>query len=114
MGNFRSRLRDATKILATHPEKIKYRLQKAILDELLLADVAESENIPNYFRDDLRQFIDEVSSKQWTPDVNCDRVRATLHGKHGKTLSKLALRIWKLHHEYEEYLASGFIPSGDT
>lgn len=43
-----------------------------------------------------------------------DRVRATLHGKHGKTLSKIATEIFTLHSQFEEYLTTGFVPDDNT
>jgi len=114
MSNFRCRIRDAAKVLATHPGEIKYRLHSAIIDELLLADVPETEDIPSYFREGLKVILSKVSTRSWSKNSQGDRVRATLHGKHGKTLSKIANEIWVLHNEYEEYLSSGFIPGPDT
>lgn len=114
MSNFRCRLRDAVRILATDSGEIKYRLQSAISNELLLANVPEQENLPGYFRTSLDAIITMTSRRSWSEFAEGDRIRATLHGKHGRTLSKIAVQILDLHREYEEFLASGFIPSNDT
>lgn len=114
MSNFRCRLRDAAKILAINPGEIKYRLQSAISDQLILANVPEENELPSYFTDSLDTIILMTSKRSWSEYSEGDRIRATLHGKHGSTLSKIAEKIWNLHTEYEEFLASGFIPINTT
>ena len=114
MSNFRYRLREATKILATHPGEIKYRIASACLDHLVLANLVPDEEIPVYFRDKLDAFLKSISTKKWAEHLEGDRIRATLHGTRGKTLSKIANEIWVLYNEFEEYLHSGFIPEHDS
>ena len=114
MSNFRCRLRDAARILATDSGEIKYRLQSAISDQLILANIPEKEDLPSYFKESLDAIITMTSLRSWSEHSEDDRIRATLHGKHGRTLSKIAEKIWDLHREYEEFLASGFIPSNGT
>jgi len=107
IGNFRCRLADSVTELTTNPEKIKCRLENAILNHLLLANVTDCEEIPQYFRDQHRGIITQVSTK-----TRCGQngVRASLEGRHGKTLAKLATEILKLHRDFEEYINNGFIP----
>tara|TARA_B100002003_G_C14039663_1_gene501019 strand:+ start:404 stop:736 length:333 start_codon:yes stop_codon:yes gene_type:complete len=107
-GNFKCRLADAVTELTISRDTIKYRLQKAILNHLLLANVPECDEFPIYFRNNLKDIISKVTAKNRNGN---DAIRATLEGKHGKTLSLIALSILQLHREYEEYLSSGFIPS---
>ena len=110
MSNFRSRVRSAVRILATSPEHIKYRLQKAILDQLIWANVPEEKKIPLFFRKKHRKIINQVTVRSWSSSTEGDMVRATLHGKHGRTLTKIASEIWELYNEYEDYLSTGVIP----
>lgn len=49
--------------------------------------------------------------KQWDENRKDDRIRATLHRMRFKTASKIALEVWTLYNEFEEYLSSGFIPT---
>lgn len=86
-------------------------MEAAILKHLLLANLPDCPEIPQYFRDKHRAIIDRVTARTWGPGLEGDRVRATLHGKHGKTLSKLASEILELHDEFEEYLSTGFVPT---
>lgn len=111
IGNFRCRLADSVTELTTNPEKIKYRLEKAILDHLLLANVPDCEEIPQYFRDQHKEIIALVSTKT---RFGQDGVRASLEGRHSKTLSKIAYKILKLHRDFEEYINDGFIPDRNT
>lgn len=110
MSNFRYRLREATKILATHPGELKYRIASASTEQLVLANLTPDNEIPIYFRDKLDSFLESISTKTWAENLEGDRIRATLHGKHSKTLSKIANEIWVLHNEFEGYLHSGVIP----
>lgn len=110
MSNFRLRLRNAAQILCSHPGEIKFRLQEAITTELILANFPEDTEVPEYFRAKLRAIINEVSTKGWGNGVEGDHVRATLHGKHSKTLAKVATEIFELFNDFEYYLSSGFIP----
>jgi len=114
MSNFRYRLREATKILATHPGEIKYRIALACTDHLVLANLVPDKDIPIYFRDKLDAFLKSISSKKWIENIEGDQIRETLHGKHGKTLSIIANDIWVLYNEFEEFLHSGFIPEHDS
>lgn len=107
IGNFKCRLADAVTELTISPERIKYRLQNAILNHLLLANVPVCYEVPEYFRSELESILLKVSTKN---RGGRDAVRASLDGKHGKTLSLIAMNILQLHRDYEEYLRSGFIP----
>ncbi len=80
----------------------------------MLAYLVEDDEIPVYFRKKLDNFLKSVSSKRWAANIDDDRINATLHGKHGKTLSKKANEIWVLYNEFEVYLCSGFIPKEDS
>ncbi len=106
MSNFRYRLREAVKVLTLHPGSIKYRLHAAIVEHLLLANFPEDLQIPGCFRQKHRGIIDKVTTRIWGAGLEGDRVRATLHGKHGRTLSGIASEIRDLHEGFEEYLSS--------
>jgi len=93
--------------LTTNPEKIKYRLQNAIINHLLLANVPICEEIPEHFRMKHQEIIAKVSTKTRNGQ---DGVRASLEGKHGKTLASLASDVLKLHRDVEEYMHNGFVP----
>ena len=110
MSNFHYRLGEATKILATHPGDIKYRIASACTEHLILANIVPDNNIPVYFRDKLDDFLESVSTKTWAENMEGDRIRATLHRKHSKTLVKIATEIWDLYKDFEAYLHSGIIP----
>ena len=114
MSNFQYRLREATKILATSPAELKYRIRIACTDHLVFANLVEDDEIPIYFRKKLDNFLKSVSSKKWADNIDADRISATLHGKHGKTLSKIANEIWILYNEFETYKYTGFIPEEDN
>ena len=107
-SNFRIRLFDAVTELATSPESIKFRLQNAILNHLILANTPECHEVPIYFREFHKAILDQVSTKSRNGQ---DTVRASLEGRHGKTLKRIATQILTLHREYEEYLNSRFIPA---
>jgi predicted choloylglycine hydrolase len=109
-GNFRTRLFDAVTELATSSASIRFRLQNAILNHLILANTPECYEVPSYFREFHKAILDQVSTKSRNGQ---DKVRASLEGRHGKTLEKIATQILTLHREYEEYLNSGFIPTQD-
>ncbi len=70
MSNFRYRLREATKILATHPAELKYRIRIACTEHLMLANLVEDDKIPIYFRKKLDNFIKSVSSKKWADNID--------------------------------------------
>ena len=106
-GNFRCRLRDSARILATGEDKIKYRLEKALLDQFLLANMVENNDIPEYFQRKHKEIVAKCTAKN---SDGIGKVKATLHGKHGKTLSKIASDIFDLHRQYEEYLMYGELP----
>jgi len=108
LGNFRCRLADSVTELTTNTEKIKYRLESAILNHLLLANSPECDEIPAYFRLKHGDIISQVSDKTRNGQ---DGVRASIEGKHGKTLSKIASEILKLYRDFEEYLNNDTIPS---
>jgi hypothetical protein len=110
MSNFRFRLRAATEILATGASEVKSRLGLAVTEELLLANVPDDPNIPQYFSENQAAIIEELSSRTWGPCLEGDRVHATIHPMHFKTAASFACRIWNLHNEFEEYEHSGFIP----
>lgn len=114
MSNFRYRLREATKILATHPGELKYRIASACTNHLLLANLVPDNNIPVYFRDKLDVFLESISTKTWADNLDGDRINATLHGKHSKTLTKIATEIWVLYNEFEGYLHSGVMPEKNS
>jgi hypothetical protein len=108
IGHFRCCYRDAAYELATNPEKIKYRLIPAILNNLVLANVPDSDEVPDYFKAKHQATMAQVSTKTNKYEGS---VMASLHGKHGKTLSKLACEIITLQFELEEYIHNDFIPS---
>lgn len=111
MGNFRLRLREGAKFLAIGQYDVKARLQVACTSHLLLANVAADEPIPDYFRTKLERIIAKLTTKEWNVEtVEGDRLRATLHRMHGETASKIALEIWTLYTEYEEYEHGNFMP----
>ena len=110
MSNFRVRLRAATATLATGEGEVKNRLGLAITNELLFANFPDDPDIPQYFRGKLHVIIQELSSRTWRPDLEGDRVRATIHPMRFKTAASFACRIWNLYNEFEEYAHSGFIP----
>ncbi|MDE1465989.1 hypothetical protein [Spartinivicinus poritis] len=111
MSNFRHRLRLAVEELVTHQEKIKYRLESSI-GQLILANVPEDNEVPNYFREKHAKIIKKVTTcKKSGNDI---KVRDFLHGKRGSTLSKIALEIWKLYLEYEDYLTNDCIPNRES
>ncbi len=114
MSNFRYRLREATKTLATHPGDLKYRIMSACTNHLVLANLAPDSSIPVYFRDKLDVFLESISTKKWGENMEGDRISATLHGKHSKTLSKIANEIWVLHNEFENYLHTGELPEKNS
>lgn len=114
MSNFRYRLREATKILATHPGKLKYRIVSACTEHLVLANLVPDDKIPIYFRDKLDTFLESISTKKWADNMEFDQIHATLHGKHSETLTKIANEIWTLYNDFEGYLHSGVIPDHDS
>ncbi len=110
MSNFRVRLRNATEILATGADNVKDRLGLAIINELLLANFPDDPSTPQYFRETVREIVEQTSVHSWLPGHDGDRVRATIHRMRFKTAASFAHRIWRLYNEYEEYTHSGFIP----
>jgi hypothetical protein len=84
----------------------------AVTEHLLFANVPEDLSIPEYFRLELRALIHELSTKTWRPDLEGDRIRATIHPMRFKTAALAARRVWRLYNEFEEYSFSGFVPSG--
>ena len=94
--------------LATNPNEIKDRLVLAITNNLLLANIPESEDVPEYFQLKHREIIEQVNTKNFN---GTNGVQASLHGKHRKTLSKLAIKIATLHREIEDFIQNGEFPS---
>lgn len=123
MSNFRYRLREAVKILATGKDDVKVRIYCAVTEHLALSalGIDAGDDVPIYFRDKVNGILDKLTEKTWDDvtkiktGIKGDRLRATLHGKHRITVSKFAAEIWTLYHEYEDYLRSGKLPNcGDT
>jgi hypothetical protein len=110
MSDFGYKIHRATELLATGEGDVKNRLGLAVTDELIFANVPNDAGIPHYFRDKLRTILQELSTRTWHPDLEGDRVRATIHPMHFKTAAKYAKRIWDLHNEFREYERSGLIP----
>ena len=110
MSDFGYRLYKATEILATGEGDVKNRLGLAVTNELILANFPDDPDIPQYFRDKQAAILRELSTCTWGPDMEGDRVRATIHGMRFRTAAKYAKQIWDLHNELREYERSGFIP----
>ena len=100
MSNFRYRVREATKILAVGEADVKHRLKQAITDHLLLANVPNDNEIPEYFR---------LKHKKILSDI--DSMGVSYFKKRNKTISKIAENVWNLHSEFEEYLSNGIVPN---
>lgn len=106
-------MRAATEYLATGESEVKNRLGHAVTSELLFANVPDDPGIPQYFRNKQAGIIKELSSRTWKPNLEGDRVRATIHPMRFKTAASFARRIWTLYNQLEEYEHSGFIPQDD-
>ena len=110
MSNFRYRLGAAAEILATGEGNVKERLELAVTDQLMFANVPNDPDIPQCFRDKHTAIINELSKRTWAPGLEGDRIRATIHPMLFKAAGSIAGRIWNLYNEFEEYARSGFIP----
>lgn len=114
MSDFGYKLYLATEILVTGENDVKNRLGLAVTNELTFANFPENLNIPNYFREKHTTILRELTKLTWSPDLEGDRVRATIHPMRYKTAAKYAKRIWDLHNEFKEYERSDFIPSAEN
>lgn len=110
MSNFRLRLGETVKILATGENDVKSRLQVACEEHFLLATLYGKKGIPDYFIGKWEDIFKKLSAKEWTVgNVKEDRLRATLYRMHKTTASRIAKEIWVLYTEYEEYMHGNFI-----
>jgi len=115
MSNFRFRVRESVKILATGENDVKNRLELACVSHLFLATPFLEEELPFYFKEKWEGTFIRLTSKEWGAlNIEGDRLRATLHGMHKTTASKIALEVWELYREYEEYLKSGLLPEKNS
>ncbi|KPZ30357.1 hypothetical protein AN901_200628 [Pseudomonas syringae pv. theae] len=108
LGNFRCHLRDSVEILATHNGNVKTRLYLAISNRLVLANVPEAPELPDYFRQELDAILDFFKTK------HCPLRGSTLASLHGMklvTAAKIASRIWSLHSAFEAFIETGNLPS---
>jgi hypothetical protein len=110
LGNLQDRIRDSAHILATGRGDVKDRLYVAISEKFFLANVPDVPELPDYFRYEIAGIISGLTTKDWNGE---DRLRATLYRMRQVKAQQFAERIWRLHHEIEEYLRSGFIPEPD-
>ncbi len=96
------RLRNATEILATGVGNVRDRLGPAITDELVLANVPDDPDIPQYFRTKQAEIVGEMEVHACSAGDNSSDAFPIEAG--------FTHRIWKLYNEFEEYCHSGFIP----
>ena len=109
MSDFGYKLYKATEILATGEGDVKNRLGLAVTNELIFANFPDDSSIPQYFREKQAAILRGLSTRTWHPDMEGNRVRATIHRMRFKTAAKYAQQIWDLHNEFREYERSGFI-----
>lgn len=110
MSSFKYYLYECTKILATGENDVKNRLMLASTNFLIFANTPEDESVPAYFRDKHSKILKSITKKTWNEELEGDKIRATLYRMHKKTASKIAVEIWDLYNQYEEFLHSGFLP----
>lgn len=108
LGNFRCRLRDSVEILAVGKGDVKTRLFHAITDRLLLANVPAIPELPDYFKVELEDIINALTTEQCPMRGS---VLATLQRMRLATAAKYAARIWSLYLAYEAFAETGQLPS---
>jgi len=100
MGNFKVRVEETVKILATSEGDIKVRLKHACHQQFILATPKLEPELPQHL---VRQYHDIYSALTEKSNEYEDNISATLYRKHNKTVAKIAAEIWALYCSINNY-----------